>query len=286
MPSTKALGPDGMSAIFYQTYWNTVDRDVVATVQSYFRNGHMLRDLNHTFISLIPKKQDTNKVEHFRPISLCNVLYKVISKILANCLRPYLQKLISPHQAAFITGRNIAENVMLTQEIMHSLNKKAGRSGSMSIKLDMAKEYDRLECPFVEAVLKNMEFSESFNNLIMGCIRTTKFSVLINGGPMGNFAPSRGIRQGDPLSPLIFILCLEVLLRILIREEFERNIHGLKNATNCPVVSHLMFADDVVLFGPANSKEARKLLSCLEKYCLWSGQLINFKRSAFVKEYN
>lgn len=153
---------------FYQTYWDTVGHDVVEVVQSFFRDRYMLKDLNFTFITLIPKNDKASLVTHYRPISLCNVLYKIISKLLSNRLKPFLQRIISPtNQAAFVSGRNIAENVILTQEVLHSFKPKKDRVGSMAVKLDMAKAFDRLEWSFIKVVFKNLGFSTKFISLIM-----------------------------------------------------------------------------------------------------------------------
>lgn len=149
MSPTKAPGPDGMSSIFFQHYWETVGSDMVSMVQKFFRHGHMLKELNHTHITLIPKTQSANIVSKFRPISLCNVGYKVISKIIANRMKPHLDSLISPLQTTFIPGRTISENVVLTQEILHKLRRKTGEGALMPLKYDMAKAYDRVEWSFI-----------------------------------------------------------------------------------------------------------------------------------------
>lgn len=170
--------------------------------------------------------------------------------------------------------------MVLTQEVLHTFKQKQGKKNAlMAIKLDMAKAYDKLEWSFIEAVITNMGFCEQFTKLIMQCITTTHFAVLINGGPMGNITPNRGIRQGDPLSPFIFIICAEVLSRILMREEETGGIQGAKIAKNCTPITHMMFADDVVLFGPATKREAEGFKECLDLYCNWSGQEISLEKS-------
>ena len=124
MHPLKAPGPDGMPGLFYRHYWSIVGEQLVAAVQSFFREGWLLRELNHTYITLIPKVQGAHNFNKFRPISLCNVCYKVISKILVSRLRPLLEKMIYPTQIAFIPNRNIAENIILAQEIVHSFRTK------------------------------------------------------------------------------------------------------------------------------------------------------------------
>lgn len=204
MAPTKAPGPDGMSALFYQHYWTTVGKDLVVVVQKKFRSGRMLSELNRTHITLIPKHKVSNKVIHFRPISLCNVAYKVISKVIANHLKPLLNSLVSPFQTTFIVGRNISENVILTQELLHGFKSQKGRKGHMTIKFDISKAYDKMEWSFIYKVLASFGFDKVFINLISQCISTTSLSVLVNGSPHGIITPQRGLRQGDPLSPYLF----------------------------------------------------------------------------------
>ncbi|KAK9288102.1 hypothetical protein L1049_016549 [Liquidambar formosana] len=144
MGSLKAPGPDGMSVLFYKHYWSTIKFDVVNTVRSFFLGGFMLKQLNHTNIALIPKTDSAYVVHHFRPISLCNVIYKLIAKILSNRLQPFLSKLISPVQAAFVPGRSITDNSIMVHEILHSMKKKSGKGGLMAIKIDMEHAYDKM----------------------------------------------------------------------------------------------------------------------------------------------
>ena len=136
----KAPGPDGPPAFFYQQYWDIVKFDVFNNIQAFFHLGSLFKPLNHTFITLIPKISFPDEVSHFRPISLCNVIYKTISKILVNTLKPFMDNLISPFQNAFIKGRNISNNILISHEIMDILRKKKGRKSSFgALKIDMKK---------------------------------------------------------------------------------------------------------------------------------------------------
>jgi hypothetical protein len=207
----KAPGPDDMTGLFYKTYWNIVKQNVVDSVQSFFRGGFMLKDFNHTNIALIPKVDNPSKVNHFKPISLTNFSYKIISKILSNRFKPLLQKLISPMQSAFLKGRSIHDNTILAHEIFHSMKHKQGRGGLMAVKLDMEKAFDSMEWGFLLEIMKLLGFSSIWINWIYQCISTSSFSILLDGSPFGFFKPSRGLRQGNPLSPFLFILGFEVL---------------------------------------------------------------------------
>ena len=144
MQDLKAPGPDGFLALFYKQLWPTVGNDVVKAVTSFFILGSMPKEVNCSLIVLIPKISNPTSVNHFRPISLCNMVYKIISKLLVDKLRPMLDKIISPTQSAFIPNRWIAENQIIVQEILHSFKSRRTKPGLMAIKLDLQKAYDRV----------------------------------------------------------------------------------------------------------------------------------------------
>lgn len=171
----KAPGPDGIQAIFYHRYWNIVGEEVCNFIKSCFTKCSIPKDLNKTFVALIPKVDKPESLKYFRPISLCNVIYKAITKILVSRLRPFLTKIISPNQSSFIPGRS-------TMDIFN--------------------------------------FSLEWINLIMSCVSTLTTSILWNGEALPEIPPSRGLRQGDPLSPYLFVLCME-RLSILINRKAE-----------------------------------------------------------------
>jgi hypothetical protein len=150
----------------------------------------------------------------------------------------------------------------------------------MAVKIDMEKAFDRMEWSFIFAILSKLGFAPMWINWIRICITTPSFSILINGSPFGLFCPERGLRQGDPLSPFLFILGTEVISRLLIRSESQDLLKGIKIAKNCSPISHLLFADDLILFAKATSSEANILRSVLNCYCSWSGQAINDSKSS------
>ena len=153
LKSGKSPGPDGMSPCFFKSYWLIIGETVVKAVQHFFDSGHLLRAFNHSFIALVPKKESASRVEHFRPISLCNVVYKVITKILSTRIKPILDRLVSPAQHAFIPDRGISDNTIICQELMHHIQKKKGKMGLMAIKIDMAKAYDKVEWHLLTHIL-------------------------------------------------------------------------------------------------------------------------------------
>ena len=150
--------------------------------------------LNETLISLIPKCTSPESLSNFRLISLCNTIYKVVTKIIVGRIRPLLDKLISPNQTTFVPGRRGLDNVVVAWELIHSLDKKKGRVGFMAIKVDLVKAYDRLEWSFIRKVLQVFCFPNEMIKLIMSYVLTTTSSILINGGKSNSFKPTRGIR--------------------------------------------------------------------------------------------
>jgi exonuclease III len=282
----KAPGPDGMTGLFYKSYWPIVKHSVIASVQSFFQGGYLLKEFNHTNIALIPKMDNPSMVHHFRPISLTNFNYKIISKILSNRLKPLLHKIVSPMQSAFLKGRSIHDNTILAHEVFHSMKQKRGNGGLMALKLDMEKAFDSMEWDFLLKILSLLGFHPTWVHWISQCITTSSFSILLDGAPYGKFYPTRGLRQGDPLSPFLFILGSEILSRLLLREENLGSLHGVKIARLSPPISHLLFADDVMIFSKANNGEAATILKCLNSYSKWSGQCINFSKSAIFFSRN
>ena len=125
----KAPGPDGIPASFYQQYWSIVQNDVILTIQAFFHLGYLLKSLNHSFLSLILKVACPEESSQFRPISLCNVAYKIIAKVLVNRLKPIMNSLITPFQNAFIQGRLITDNILLAHEIYDYMRKKKKDNG-------------------------------------------------------------------------------------------------------------------------------------------------------------
>lgn len=221
MNSHKSPGPDEMSPLFYKKFWGTIGEDVISAVQSFFQGGGLSRAVNHTFLTLIPKRAAANKVDQFRPIALCNVFYKVITKILALRFKGMLNDIIHPSQTAFIPSHSIMDNVIINHEAMVYLRSRRGKTGYMAVKVDMSKAYDMVEWDVLHSILSTHGFSDQFKNLIAQCISSTHFSALVNGSPCGFFQGSRGIRQGDPISPALFTLLADLLSRILSRSEAQ-----------------------------------------------------------------
>jgi hypothetical protein len=249
-------------------------------VWDFFLNKKMAREQNHTFITLIPKQTGAHSVNQFRPISLCNISYRITSKILANRLKLLLPKIISPLQSAFVPNRSIQDNSIIAHELLHSFKLKRGKGGFMFLKMDMEKTFDKMEWKLILAIMQHLGFHATWLQWIESCISSTSFSIILNGSPYGLFSPKRGLRQGDPLSHFLFILGSKLLSRLLLKEERIGNIKGMKIARASHAINHFLFADDLLLFGKASPLEAASFKGCLDKYCSRSGQSINSRKSS------
>ena len=217
----RAPGPNGLHAGFYQHFRFEVGKSVCKEVKATFKDGLVPDHLNETLVTLISKCKSPESLNNYRPISLCNSVYKIVSKILVERIRPYLNKLVSPFQTAFVPERKGLDNVLVAQEFFYALDKKKGKEGYMAIKVDLEKAYDRMEWCFIHKVLHAYHFPQSLIRVIMSYVTSTKVSILCNGGKLEAFNPSRGLRQGDLLSPYIFILCLEYLGHLIKKKCME-----------------------------------------------------------------
>ncbi|KAL0864587.1 hypothetical protein Bca101_043705 [Brassica carinata] len=280
MNPDKSPGPDGMTAAFYRQHWETIKPGVFSFVNQFFEQNYLDPKVNQTHICLIPKIENPSTIKDYRPISLANVAYKIISKILAERMKPWLNEIITENQSAFIPGRLITDNVLIAHELMHSLNTKNLKHKFMALKLDIAKAFDKVEWSFVNAVMRKMGFCQIWRDWIMKCITTVSYTVLINGDQSRTIIPQRGLRQGDPISPYLYIICTEGLSRLIKQSIQHKAIHGFKASRSGPPISHLLFADDSLLFCKATSEEACNLRYILNTYQRASGQEINYTKSS------
>jgi hypothetical protein len=282
LKSLAAPGPDGLPAKFYHTYWNIIGQDITRKILHVLNHDGNPESLNSTHICLIPKTDKPTSPNEFRPISLCNVTLKIITKTIANRIKAILPDIISPNQSAFVPGRLISDNTLIANEVFHYLARTTKQTGYVGIKTDMAKAYDRLEWDFIQATLVAMNFPQKLVNTIMRCVTTVSFSILINGNPTRAFYPQRGLRQGDPLSPYLFIICADVFSALITNAQNSKLIHGVKIAPKAPEITYLFFADDSLIFCRANKEETNQIKSIITKYQQASGQLVNYNKSEVI----
>jgi hypothetical protein len=279
----KAPGPDGFTMAFFQTCWRTVEADVMAFFGEVHEYGKFERSLNATFIALIPKKTDAVNIRDFRPISLVGCIYKLLAKVLANRMALVLDGIISESQNSFVGGRKILDSVLIANECLDSRLKS--HIPGLICKLDIEKAYDHVNWDCLLFLLDRMGFGSKWISWIRACISTVRFSVIVNGSPTGFFYSSRGLRQGDPLSPLLFLLIMEVLSRMLRRSVERGFIKGFqvgRDLHSSVCVSHLLYADDTILFCDANPEQLlyiRMVLTCFEAV---TGLKVNMSKSEMV----
>lgn len=215
-----------------------------------------------------------------RPIALCNVLNKILAKVPANRLKVILPGIICENQSVFVPGRNITDNVLVAFEIIHHMKRKhSDGAGEVALKLDIGKAYDRVNWDFLNARMHQMGFCSKWIQWIMMCVRTMNYSFCFNGSVIGPIKPKRGLRQGDPLSPYLFLFCVDGLSRAINQAEESNYIHGCKVSRSAPPITHLLFADDSFSFFRAEYGEANKIRDILDSYETSSGQAANYHKS-------
>ncbi|KAJ9689707.1 hypothetical protein PVL29_012417 [Vitis rotundifolia] len=220
MNGDKAPGPDGFTVAFWQACWDFVKKEIVELFKELYEQKSFAKSLNSTFLIIIPKKGGAEDLGEFRPINLLGGLYKLMAKVLANRLKMVLDKLVSADQNAFVRGRQILDASLIANKVVDYWQKRKERG--LVCKLDIEKAYDSISWSFIMKVLKKMGFGSRWMDWMWWCLSTAKFSVLINGVPEGFFFSSKGLRQGDPISPYLFILGMEVL-SALIRRAVQGN---------------------------------------------------------------
>jgi hypothetical protein len=236
---------DGFTGSFYKSYGAIIKNDVMAAVHSLWsRNFRNLWKLNCAYITLIPKKQDAIHVKDFRPISLVHSFAKLVTKILANRLAERLDKMVSPNQSAFIKKRFIQDNFMMVQQTVKFLYSQ--KQPRILLKLDITKAFDSVSWAFLLEVLRKLGFGSRWCDLICGLLATSSTQVLLNGIPGESIKHRRGLRQGDPLSPMLFILVMDVLNWLFTRASEAGLLQPLSRR---PIQHRIsLYADDVALF--------------------------------------
>ncbi|KAL9680101.1 hypothetical protein QQ045_017978 [Rhodiola kirilowii] len=283
----KAPGLDGYPAGFFQRFWNIIKVDFTEACYSILNEGIIPPGINETLIVLIPKQSSATRMEEYRPISLTSVVSKTVAKVIVNRLQQILPEIISPAQSAFIKGRLITDNFLIAHEIAHFIkNTRYGSKSYGSLKLDMSKAYDRVEWRYLKMLLLRFGFEERWVNMIINYVSSVRYAICINGKTTSSFEPERGLRQGDPLSPYLFILCSEWMSYSLSNLQAQRCIEGIKISREAPYVTHLMFADDCLFVFKVGDNTGEVLSTLLRNYEHISGQVVNYNKFEIVLSPN
>ncbi|KAL0293553.1 UNVERIFIED_CONTAM: hypothetical protein Sradi_6930300 [Sesamum radiatum] len=273
-----APGPDGFSSCFFKATWTIIGEDVCQAVMEFFNHGRLLKQLNATLITLIPKVQMPMKVGDFRPISCCNVVYKIITKIMVKRMHLVLEKLIDSCQNAFVPGRSISDNILLAQELLSGYNQKK-LPPRCTVKVDLQKAYDMVDWDYLLAVLRLFKFPNRFIMWIEQCITTASFSISLNGSIHGFFSSSRGLRQGDPISPYLFVLVIESLHLIIKSKVTTDTTFQYRWRCKELGIVNLCFADDLLLFCKADPQSVTVLHRILQEFKDLAGLQANAQKS-------
>uniref|UniRef100_A0A803PQU7 Reverse transcriptase domain-containing protein n=1 Tax=Cannabis sativa TaxID=3483 RepID=A0A803PQU7_CANSA len=277
IPDTKAPGADGFSGGFFKLFWDELGSEFCTAVNDFFATGFMPKELHSTLITLIPKHENPTRAVDYRPIACCTTLYKCISKLLCSRLAKVLPHLINQNQGAFIQGRSIAHNVMILQDLLKNYKRK-NVSPRCAIKIDISKAYDTVSWDFMEDLLNAFNIPSRFVKWIMGCLRATSYSLVMNGRVQGGFKGEKGLRQGDPISPLLFVLIMEYLTRSLQLATSHSSFRYHPLCKGLKIIN-LCFADDLILFSKGSKSSVLVLKQVLEDFSLISGLHINSSKS-------
>ncbi|XP_074278128.1 uncharacterized protein LOC141601728 [Silene latifolia] len=275
--ANKSPGVDGYSSGFFKDTWEIIGPDFTAAVMEFFQHGRMPRAANSTLIALIPKIDAPLSVTEFRLISCSIVFYRTVSKILANRMKTVLGDIVGLEQAAFIEGRDLFDNFMLAHELAFKYNRSLLTPRSI-LKVDIQKAFDSVNWKFLASCLHMFGFPENFSRWVLACVTSSHFSISVNGYTEGFFRGRRGLRQGDPLSPYLFTLCMEVLSRLLRQLPSHP---GFSYHPNCVKVklTHLIFADDLLVFTRGDLPSIQAVDKCLSLFAGFSGLRVNPMKS-------
>ena len=276
----KAPGFDGFNFRFIREMWEELKEGIFDTVTKFFTEGGSLRHLNVTWVTLIPKKDNPTAIEDFRPISMVGSIYKIIAKILSSRLKDVITPLIDESQNAFVRNRQILDGVLIANESLRWLKKN--RIPGALIKIDFQMAYDSVSWVFLKKAMEKLGFGRRWIAWIMECVSSASMSILLNGSPLRPFKMERGLRQGDPLSPYLFILVSEVLIHFLKKAHDMNMIEAVTIGKAKVSLKHLQFADDIIFFTPKNPSCIINYFRILDIFALMSGLALNYNKSAFI----
>ncbi|GJY17101.1 RNA-directed DNA polymerase, eukaryota [Tanacetum coccineum] len=275
----KSPGPDGFTFGFYKRFWSLIEKDVLAAVKYFFHYSRIPKGCNSSFIALIPKTPEAKMVKDFRPISLIGSLYKIIAKILANRLVVVLGDIVNEVQSAFVADRQILDGPFILNEVLQWCKLK--KKHSFILKIDFEKAYDSVRWDYLDDVLRKFGFGEKWCGWIQECLRSSWGSVLVNGSPTEEFQFFKGLKQGDPLSPFIFILVMESL-HISFKRVVDAGMFNGIVLNSVMHLSHMFYADDAVFMGQWSTKNIDTIIYVLKCFHRASGLSINLSKSKLL----
>ncbi|XP_058733672.1 uncharacterized protein LOC131605316 [Vicia villosa] len=275
----RSPGPDGYSFRFIKKCWHFMKADFINCLSCFHREALLSKAITSSFLTLIPKNSNPLGLNEYRPICLVGCIYKVISKILASRLKKVLSSVVSECQSAFVPGRQLLDGVLVANEVI-DLARKDGL-GCLLFKVDFEKAYDNVSWDFLRFMLRKMGFGAKWLKWMEALIFESKMSVLVNGSPTAEFVVKKGLRQGHPLSPFLFVIVAEGL-KGMVRKAVELGEYVGFNVRRKCSVELLQFADDTLLVGEGNWKQLWVIKAILRGFELVSGLGINYHKSNFL----
>nr|KAJ0195447.1 hypothetical protein LSAT_V11C700350330 [Lactuca sativa] len=279
--SDRAPGPDGFSFAMLKRHWDTIGSDFYFALKHFEATGCIEKGCNSSFISLVPKIQDPITISDFLPISLIGCLYKTISKVLAERLKKVVHLVVSHVQTTFIKKPFILDGPLILNEVIAWLRKS--KKKAFVFKVDFEKAFDSLSWEYLDSILQQMDFGAKWRAWIHGCLSSTRVSILINGAATSEFGMERGIRQGDPLSPFLYIIAAEGLHIVMEMAKEQGIFEGIQLPQQGPTISHLQYADDTILMGSWSFENAKNLIRILRCFELSSGLKVNMSKSKLFR---
>lgn len=269
----KSPGIDGFGAKFFKASWCIVKEDVIAAILEFFNTGRLYRGFNNTVVTLIPKGDNARYVKDYRPIAGCTTVYKIIAKIITERLGKILPSIISHSQAAFVPGQNIHNHILLAYELLNGYGRKGGTPRVM-MQLDLHKAYDMVNWRAMECILKEIGLPMQFVSWIMTGVSTVSYRFNVNGTYSDIMQAKRGIRQGDPMSPMLFVIIMEYMHRTLVKMQQNPDFN---HHSKCEKIglTNLTFADDVLLFCRGDSKSVSMMMETIRKFSDSTGLKVN-----------
>lgn len=275
--ANKSSGPDGVTFTFVKKFWGIIKVDLMKALERFWDSKAISGGCNAAFLTLIPKNSNPVGLGEYRPISLVGVYYKILSKVLAERLKLVMGKIISETQTAFLKGRNILDGALIANETVDFLKKS--RKKGLIFKVDFEKAYDSVEWEFLLKVMASMGFGSRWCDWIKACLISSSISILVNGSPTKEFLMEKGLRQGDPMAPFLFLIVAESLHILMVEAKLNGLFEGVKVGAEEVEVSHLQYADDAIFFGKWSILNLKNLMKILNCFHFLSGLKINVGKS-------
>jgi hypothetical protein len=245
----KCPGPDGFNFNFFKFCWEIIKGDIMDFFYEFHTTAFLPKAITASFLTLVPKKDHPQALSKYRPICLVSSVYKLLSKVLASRLKVVLGKVISKIQSAFLPNRQILDGVLVINDLLDLAKRRKDKC--LFFKVDFERAYDTVNWNFVEYMMVRMGFGEGWRRWIRACIFQSSMSVLVNGSPTEDFIVGKGLRQGDPLSPFLFLIVAEGLTGLMGKAVENNVFHGYK-VSNSILLHTLQFADDTIIMGEGN----------------------------------